>query len=73
MYPVIRSYDEQVFDNMSEEMGEKNNFIFKKSLRPFPSRGKVEQAKNMVASDPSKVTQDTPEDHKEQGRQGCTW
>ena len=61
MYPVIRSYDEQVFDNMSEEMGKKNNFIVKKSLRPVTSQGMVEQAKkNMAASDPIKVTQETP-------------
>ena len=38
------------------------NFIVKKSLRPVPNQGKVEQAKNMVASDPSEVTQETPED-----------
>ena len=44
MYPVIRSYDEQAFDNMSEK-SEKNNFIMKKSLRPVPSQGVVEQAK----------------------------
>ena len=45
MYPAIHSYDEQAFDNMSEER-EKNNFIVKKLLRPVPSQGKVEQAKN---------------------------
>ena len=45
MYPAIRSYDEQAFDyNMSEE-SENNNFIIKKSLRPVPSQGMVEQAK----------------------------
>ena len=44
MYGAIRSYDEQAFDNMSEE-NEKKNFIVKKSLRPVPSQGKVEQAK----------------------------
>ena len=44
MYTAIHSYDEQAFDNMSEESEEKN-FIVKKSLRPVPSRGLVEQAK----------------------------
>ena len=44
MYPVIRSYDEQAFDNMSEESGKKN-FIVKKSSRPVPSQSVVEQAK----------------------------
>ena len=42
MYPAICSYDEQAFDNMSEE-SEKNKLV-KKSLRPVPSQGKVEQA-----------------------------
>ena len=44
MYPEIRSYDEQAFDNMSEESGEKN-FIVKKLLRPVPIQGMVERAK----------------------------
>ena len=55
MYPAICSYDEQAFDNMSEE-SEKKSFIVQKSLRPVPSHGMAEQAKNMVASDPSDVT-----------------
>ena len=41
MYPVIRSYDEQGLDNMSEE-SVKKNFIVKKSLQPVPSQGMVE-------------------------------
>ena len=44
MYPAIRSYDEQAFDNMSEE-SENNNFIIRTSLRPVPSRGMVQQTK----------------------------
>ena len=44
MYPAIRSYDEQAFDNMSEE-SENNNFIVKTSLQPVPSQGVDEQAK----------------------------
>ena len=44
MYPEICHCDEQAFDNTSEE-SENNNFIIKKSLRPVPSQGKVEQAK----------------------------
>ena len=43
MYVMICSYDEQSFDNMSEESGKKN-FIANKSLRPVPSQGMVEQA-----------------------------
>ena len=42
MYTTICSYEEQAFD-MSEER--KENFIVKKSLRPVPSEGMVEQAK----------------------------
>ena len=69
MYPVIRRYDEQGLDNMSEESGEENtkNLIVKKSLRPVPSRDVVEQVKNMAASDPREVTQDTPKDPSERG------
>ena len=44
IYPAIRSYDEQAFDNISEESGKKN-FIVQKSLRPVPTHGMVEQAK----------------------------
>ena len=40
MYTVIRSYDEQAFDNKV-----KKKPIVKKSLRPVPSQGMVEQAK----------------------------
>ena len=42
IYPAIHSYDEQAFDNMSEE-SKKNNFIVKKSLRP--SQVMVKQVK----------------------------
>ena len=38
------SYDEQAFNNMSEE-SEKINFIVKKLLQPVLSRGMVEQTK----------------------------
>ena len=50
-------------------MGKKKHFIVKKkSLRPVPSQGMVEQAKkNMAASDPSEVTQETPEDPRQRG------
>ena len=37
MYTAIRSYDEEAFDNMSEQ-SEKKNFIIKKSLLPVPSQ-----------------------------------
>ena len=43
IYSAIRSYDEQAFDNKSEE-SEKKTFIVNKSLRPVPSQGEVEQA-----------------------------
>ena len=57
IYPAIRIYDEQAFDNMSEE-SEKNNFVIQKLLRPVTSQGMVEQAKKMASSDPSEVTQE---------------
>ena len=43
MYPANCSYDEQAFDNMSEES--ENNLIIRISLRPIPSQSMVEQAK----------------------------
>ena len=63
MYPAIRSYDVQAFDNTSEERGKtktnkKKNFVYK-SLQYVPSQGMFEQAKkNMAASGPSNITQD---------------
>ena len=47
MYPAIHSYDDQAFDDMSEESGKKR-FIIKKPLWPVPSQGIVEQAKKMA-------------------------
>ena len=43
MYTVIFSNDEEAFDDISEESEKKT--IVKKSLRPLPSQGMVEQAK----------------------------
>ena len=40
----------------------KKYFIVKKSLRPVPSQGMVEQVKNMNPSDPIEVSQETPQD-----------
>ena len=45
MYTTICGYDEQAFDNMSEESEKKNNFIAQKLLWPVASQGLVEQAK----------------------------
>ena len=47
MHPAICMYDDQAFDDMSEE-SEKKLIIIKKSLRPVSSQGMVEQAKKMV-------------------------
>ena len=65
-----RSYDEQAFDNMSEE-SERKNLIVKKSLRPVPIQGVVEEAKKVAASDPKEITQEKPEDPKVRGGRGC--
>ena len=53
MYPAIHNFDQQVFDNMSEESGKKKNqisFIVKKSLWLVPSQGMFEQAKKKHGS-----------------------
>ena len=56
---------EQAFDNVSEE-NEKKHFIIKKSLRPAPSQGIVEQAKKRwrikTPARDSKVTKDAPDE-----------
>ena len=70
MYTESRSYDEQAFDNMSEE-SERKNLIVKKSLRPVPIQGVVEEAKKVAASDPKEITQEKPEDPKGRGGRGC--
>ena len=43
MYPAIRRYDDQAFHDISEKSGKKK-IIVKKSLRPVPIQGIVEQA-----------------------------
>ena len=49
MYPAIRRYDDQALDDMSEKSGKKKrSFIVKKSLRPVPYQGIVEQAPKMA-------------------------
>ena len=47
MYPAIRSYDEQAFDNISEE-SEQKSFLVKKSLQPVPTRGIVERGRGQT-------------------------
>ena len=59
MYTTIHSYDEQAFDNMSEESGKKN-FIVQKSLRPVPSQGMVGQAKKHGGFRPQRGYQGNP-------------
>ena len=41
MYTAIRNYDEEAFDNMSEE-SEKKTFSHEKLLQPVSSQGMVE-------------------------------
>ena len=54
MYPAICWCEDQAFDDMSEESGEKKyifeHFIVKKALRSVPSQGIVEQAKNKMTN-----------------------
>ena len=73
MYPAIRSYDAQAFNNMSEE-SKKKNVIVKKLLRPVWSRGMIGQAKKQgsfrrqrgnpekhLKTAESEVAEDTPD------------
>ena len=58
IYPAIRSYDEQAFDNMSEE-SENNNIIVNR-CGLFQVKAWLSRPENMAASDSSEVTQETP-------------
>ena len=42
IYPEICRFDDQAFDDTSEESERKTNFVIKKPLRPVPSQGIVE-------------------------------
>ena len=59
MYPTICSYDEQAFDNMSEE-SERKMLSLRNCCGLFQVKAWWSRPKNMVASDPSEVTLDTP-------------
>ena len=60
MYPAIHTYDEQAFDNMSEES--ENNKLYHEEIAAACSKSRRGWAgqKNKAASDPSEVTQETP-------------
>ena len=58
MYTTIRSYDEQSFDNMSEE-SEKKTLSLRNRCGLFQVKAWLNRPKNMAASDPSEVTQET--------------
>ena len=59
MYTVIVSYDEQTFDNMSEE-SEKKSLSFRNRCGLFQVEAWLNMPKNMAGSDPSEVTQEKP-------------
>ena len=59
MYPVVRSYDEQEFDNMSEESEKKQKTIIKKSLRPV--RAGQKSCRMHLKNPDSEVAEDSPD------------
>ena len=61
MYPAIRRYDEQAFDNMSEE-SEKKKLSLRNRCGLFQVKACLSRPKNMAASDSSEVTEETPSD-----------
>ena len=69
MYTAIRSYDEQAFDNMSDESEKKHTLSLRNRCGLFQVKAWLSRSKNMVASDPSEITQDTPQDPRERGGQ----
>ena len=56
---MICSYDEQAFDNMSEESGKKT-LSLRNHCGLFQVVAWLNRPKNKVASDPSYVTQEMP-------------
>ena len=69
MYTVIHSYYEQAFDNMNEE-SEKKALLFRNRCGLFQVKLSLSRPKNMGVSDPSEVTQETPEDPRQRGGRG---
>ena len=59
IYSAIRSYDEQAFDNMSEE-SEKKTLSLRNHCGLFQVKAWLSRPKNMAASDPSELTQEMP-------------
>ena len=66
IYSAICIYDEQAFNNMSEE-SETKTLLLKNRCGLFQVKVWLSRPKNMVASDLSEVTQDMPEDPRERG------
>ena len=60
MYPVIRRYDEQAFDNMSDESEKKKTLSLRNHCGLFQIKALLSRLRNMAALDPSEVTQDKP-------------
>ena len=60
MYTAIRSYDEQAFNNMSEESEKKKTLSLINRCGLFQVKAWLSRPKNRVASDLSEGTQDTP-------------
>ena len=61
MYTTSRSYDEQPFDNMSEESEEKKKTLSLRNRRSlFQIKAWLSRPKNMAALDPFKETEDAP-------------
>ena len=72
MYPVIHNYDEQTFDNMSEESEKKKTLSLRNHCGLFQVKARLSRPKNMAASDSREVTEDMPQEPTESGDRGCT-
>ena len=60
IYPVIRSYDEQAFNNVSEESERKKTLSLRNRCGLFQVKAWLSRPENMAVSDPREVTQETP-------------
>ena len=58
-YTAVHSSDEQAFD-LSEESEGNKTLSLRNRCGPFQVKVRLSRPKNMAASDPSKVTKETP-------------
>ena len=71
---AIHRYGDEAFDDMREESEKNKNILSALSsinhCGLFQLKAWLSRSKNLAASDPSELSEDTPKDPREQGGQG---